>query len=655
LKNRLPGFHCEYKKTDTSPLDGVRSPDSFNLRPWQLECYNMCCSTGPVRNSIINATMASGKTMLGRAISDTIAGRDDDLIVIFAVPIKSIAFGFAEIIDIEMPDRTIIKCRVDEENNLLEDTSISEKSKTKRLIGKLKNRTSKRVSRRIVICSHATMARVFYELKMKKDLSCLNNIALFVDEAHHIICDEFGSTNKSGAMINYFIRNSEDNLSVHLMTGTPFRADQSQIIPQSFYDTANVYRLPYDRHFEENCRYLKRFTVDFLLYDKNWFTPIKDAFEEKVTETIVFLPAVNSKFATVGGKFDEVEKIISSIAGRKNFKREDNDLFTIIWKNDKPIIIVDLVDDRNMKLRDRRVEYIQKHQNKVDVVISLKVAGEGFNWNPSKRLIIVGIKHSLTEFIQMAGRAFRDDPSKADIAVEILQIIPRVNRKRLDKDKARDQLNNLMKAMYASLIFETIMQPKMYIPIDKKLGKKKAKQKRDEIYRYWLDSLSESEQINLENDIIGGLQDYVDVNRDKMTKKKLKEGCEELVVEILEGYGISEHKEDLAKMFINQGYARTEERIESFKKALCGIDVSNIDLDLIEEMKKCGPVGYIVGFTNGVCGVKTLREFRETIQYKVDLDQEEVLKWADQWKEEHGEWPNVANGDFEVDENGDAK
>jgi signal peptidase I len=90
-----------------------------------------------------------------------------------------------------------------------------------------------------------------------------------------------------------------------------------------------------------------------------------------------------------------------------------------------------------------------------DAVIALGMFKEGANWIWADRSMIVGIRESLVEIMQIIGRLFRDAVGKTH--VEVIQLLPFA----LDQthDDFKDNLNNYMKAIFASLILENILHP----------------------------------------------------------------------------------------------------------------------------------------------------------------------------------------------------
>jgi superfamily II DNA or RNA helicase len=78
--------------------------------------------------------------------------------------------------------------------------------------------------------------------------------------------------------------------------------------------------------------------------------------------------------------------------------------------------IADLVDDRSCPARQSAAALKDPaHKNDrdhVDIIIALGMAKEGFDWIWCEHALTVGYRSSLTEIMQIIGRATRDAPGK---------------------------------------------------------------------------------------------------------------------------------------------------------------------------------------------------------------------------------------------------
>ena len=139
--------------------------------------------------------------------------------------------------------------------------------------------------------------------------------------------------------------------------------------------------------------------------------------------------------------------------------RAENGLIHIGSEN-RSFKIIDLVDDHPHKRSQGKYfianPALKKERETLDAIIALNMFKEGADWIWADRCIIVGIRSSLVDIIQMVGRVLRD--AKAKKHVEVIQLLPFT----LDQTNAsvfRDNLNDYLKAIYASLILENILDP----------------------------------------------------------------------------------------------------------------------------------------------------------------------------------------------------
>ena len=91
--------------------------------------------------------------------------------------------------------------------------------------------------------------------------------------------------------------------------------------------------------------------------------------------------------------------------------------FDLVKAKDGRILkVADLVDDgpeRHSKVLNALKDPKQKdNRDHVDVIIALGMAKEGFDWIWCEHALTIGYRSSLTEIIQIIGRATRDAKGK---------------------------------------------------------------------------------------------------------------------------------------------------------------------------------------------------------------------------------------------------
>jgi hypothetical protein len=118
-----------------------------------------------------------------------------------------------------------------------------------------------------------------------------------------------------------------------------------------------------------------------------------------------------------------------------------------------------LVDDDAAK-RDRvsasLKDPIQKNnRDHVDIIIALGMAKEGFDWIWCEHALTVGYRSSLTEIVQIIGRATRDAPNKRKARFTNLIAEPDAT-----EDAVVEAVNDTLKAIAASLLMEQVLAPR---------------------------------------------------------------------------------------------------------------------------------------------------------------------------------------------------
>ena len=124
------------------------------------------------------------------------------------------------------------------------------------------------------------------------------------------------------------------------------------------------------------------------------------------------------------------------------------------------IKIADLVDDSDPAQRGKVLAALKDpaHKNDrdhVDIIIALGMAKEGFDWIWCEHALTVGYRSSLTEIIQIIGRATRDAPGKESATFTNLIAEP-------DASEAAvvGAINDTLKAIAASLLMEQVLAPR---------------------------------------------------------------------------------------------------------------------------------------------------------------------------------------------------
>jgi hypothetical protein len=181
-------------------------------------------------------------------------------------------------------------------------------------------------------------------------------------------------------------------------------------------------------------------------------------------KTIVHIPHRGAAEA-YGEKNDEVGRIIDAI-GEHVGRDEETGFDLVRRKSDGKILkIADLVNDNEERggvkaalTREiigpdgRRDDAADRA--KVDIIIALGMAKEGFDWPWCEHALTIGYRSSLTEIVQIIGRATRDAAGKSHAQFTNLIAEPGV-----ETTIVADAVNDMLKAISGALLMEQVLQP----------------------------------------------------------------------------------------------------------------------------------------------------------------------------------------------------
>ena len=121
----------------------------------------------------------------------------------------------------------------------------------------------------------------------------------------------------------------------------------------------------------------------------------------------------------------------------------------------KIIKVADLVNDVPTE-RTKIVDYLRTmtELDDMDLIIALGMAKEGFDWPSCEHALTVGYRGSLTEIVQIIGRATRDSPNKTHAQFTNLIAQPDAA-----DGEVKVAVNNMLKAITASLLMEQVIAP----------------------------------------------------------------------------------------------------------------------------------------------------------------------------------------------------
>ena len=294
-----------------------------------------------------------------------------------------------------------------------------------------------------LLCTHATLRFAYERLG---NVSRLNKTLLAIDEFHHTSAED---GNKLGAMLDDVIAHSSAHIVA--MTGSYFRGDQVPILsPET---EAKFSQVTYTYYEQLNgYKYLKSLGLGYHFYRGLYFDALKEVLDV-TKKTIVHIPNVNSR-ASTGNKLNEVDQIIDVI-GSVISKDPQTGIMTVkAKKTGKLLKVADLVSDDAMRVNV--LGYLRQitERDEMDIIIALGMAKEGFDWPWCEHVLTIGYRASLTEVVQIIGRATRDCEGKTHAQFTNLIAQPDAE----DED-VTNAVNNLMKAIALSLLMREVLAP----------------------------------------------------------------------------------------------------------------------------------------------------------------------------------------------------
>ena len=298
----------------------------------------------------------------------------------------------------------------------------------------------------VLVCTHAT-----FRFAMDRfGVEAFDNRLIAVDEFHHASANP---DNKLGAHVGQLM--ARDKVHIVAMTGSYFRGDAEPVLMPE--DEERFETVSYTYYEQLNgYEHLKRLDIGYFFYAGSYADDILKVLDPG-EKTIVHIPSVNSRESTKD-KIREVEHILEELGDWTGADPETG--FQVVKAaNGRVLRIADLVDD-NPARRDRVAAALRdprsnKHRDHVDIIIALGMAKEGFDWIWCDHALTIGYRSSLTEIVQIIGRATRDAPGKARARFTNLIAEPDAS-----EEAVTEAVNDTLKAIAASLLMEQVLAPR---------------------------------------------------------------------------------------------------------------------------------------------------------------------------------------------------
>lgn len=418
-------FEISYKQKGTSV-----NTNELGMREMQAKVY----AKRTKQHLLVKAPPASGKSRALMFVALDKLKNQGLKKAIIAVPEKSIGKSFrsTELKKFGYYWDWVVK----DENNLT--TSGTAKSKVQKFIDFMQSTDP---SDDILIATHATLRFASEQL----DASDFDDCLLAIDEFHHVSQDD---NSVLGEVLRDVLRNSTAH--IFAMTGSYFRGDSIPILDTQ--DEQLFDRVTYTYYEQlEGYKYLKSFAMAYKFYRGQYFEALEELVPEFIDKkTIIHIPNVNSVEST-RDKYGEVDKILDLLG--TYLEKDEYGIIYLKTKTGRILKIADLVTEEG---RDGVAGYLSKMDKveDLDMIIALGMAKEGFDWPYAEYALTIGYRSSLTEIVQIIGRVTRDSFNKSEAVFTNLIAEPDA-----ESDEVQYSVNNIMKAITASLLMENVLAP----------------------------------------------------------------------------------------------------------------------------------------------------------------------------------------------------
>ncbi len=301
-------------------------------------------------------------------------------------------------------------------------------------------------SDKTLVCTHAT----FRFAVEKFGVEVFDDRLIAVDEFHHVSANP---DSRLGDHVRQLMARNKTHLVA--MTGSYFRGDAEAVLHPD--DEAKFETVTYTYYEQLNgYQYLKQLDIGYVFYAAAYTDKIIEVLNPK-EKTIVHIPNVNARESTKD-KIREVEHIIEELGEWQGTDPKTG--FQLVKIADGTVLkVADLVDDEPAK-RDRVSAALKdpaqkQNRDHVDIIIALGMAKEGFDWIWCEHALTVGYRSSLTEIVQIIGRATRDAPGKTRARFTNLIAEPDAS-----ESAVTEAVNDTLKAIAASLLMEQVLAPR---------------------------------------------------------------------------------------------------------------------------------------------------------------------------------------------------
>lgn len=300
---------------------------------------------------------------------------------------------------------------------------------------------------KVLVCTHATFRFAVEEL----GIQAFDERLVAIDEFHHV------SSNPDsilGTQLTALI--ARDKVHVVAMTGSYFRGDSEAVLSPA--DEAKFETVTYTYYEQLNgYTWLKSLDIGYFFYTGPYVEAIHKVLNPAL-KTIVHIPNVNAR-ESLKDKQREVDEILHGLGEWKGVD-PGTGFHLVLTPDGRTLKVADLVDDSDAAQRTKVLTALKdpaqkNNRDHVDIIIALGMAKEGFDWIWCEHALTVGYRSSLTEIVQIIGRATRDAQGKATARFTNLIAEPAATQ-----ELVTEAVNDMLKAISASLLMEQVLAPR---------------------------------------------------------------------------------------------------------------------------------------------------------------------------------------------------
>lgn len=613
-------FEINYNGTGAS-----QSNNALGMREMQERVYAKRTS----QHLLIKAPPASGKSRALIFIALDKLHAQGMKKAIMAVPERSIGKSFRST---KLTDYGFYwDWEVLSKNNLTEQGT--SKSKVKQFVDFMHSESP---DDRVLICTHATLRFAFEQLAD----SDFNDVLLAIDEFHHVSQDD-------NSVLGNALRNILANSTAHVvaMTGSYFRGDSVPILTPE--DEQKFDKVSYTYYEQlEGYKHLKSFAMGYNFYRGRYTDALHEVLDTS-KKTIIHIPNVNSGESTKD-KYDEVDRILDELG--QAVPDPKTGLWLVIEETGRVLKVADLVTEEG---REKVQDYLNKMTSldDFDIIIALGMAKEGFDWPYAEYALTIGYRKSLTEIVQIIGRVTRDSSNKSHA-----QFTNLISQPDAQDDEAFFAVNNVMKAITASLLMESVLAPNF------KFKRKDREDQKSSGAEMFVKGLKEPSTQRTKDIIENDLNDLrASILQEPRIQTAIAAGTDAEVInkqmipaiikQIYPDLSGAE-VEEVRQQFISQSVVQSAERKEGvgqtdfLKMADKFVNIDDLSIDLIDQINPFQRAYEVISREIDAPTLRLIQDYMDG--QKMEFSEEELLILSSQIKQflkENGRHPDKSSND----------